>query len=437
MSLNLPPGTMVGQFQVERKLGEGGMGSVFAAIDRQSGARVALKSLNPELMKSQELRDRFLREAQAMSRLQHPNIVQFMGFVDDPRVGWFIAMEFVSGKDFDKMIQESGIIPTARAIDLFLPALAGVGYAHSLGIIHRDLKPANIMLLDDGRVKVLDFGTAKIAGEAQMTKAGQQIGTQVYMPMEQLLGRPITPQVDIYALGCTIYEMITAQLPYYHEDPIELMRMMQSQAPIPPSKHYPGNPPQLDAIILKALARDPAQRYRDCAEFAQALMAVRQSLPAAGAPTPMPGAPTGARPMQPSGVGMQPLPPMPGMPPGAPPGMRPSGVGTPLPGAPMAGAPGMPGAAPPPPMGAPGPAPGTAPTPYPGTAAAVPAAAAPSRGAPVAAILLTVVGVLGVGGGAAMLVLSPELKVAGLVTLGAAALLWLVGSILAIARASR
>jgi len=426
MSLNLAPGTMVGQFQVERKLGEGGMGSVFAAVDRRTGARVALKSLNPDLMKSQELRDRFLREAQAMSRLQHPNIVQFMGFVDDPQQGWYIAMEYVQGKDFEKLVTEGGLIPTARAIDLFLPALAGVAYAHSLGIIHRDLKPANVMLLDDGRVKVLDFGTAKIAGESQMTKAGQQIGTQVYMPMEQLLGRPITPQADIYALGCTIYEMITAQLPYYHDDPIQLVRMMQSQAPIPPSKHYPGNPAALDPIILKALAKDPAQRYKDCAEFANALMAVRQTLPAAGAAAPQGGMP-----------GMPPIPP------------RASGVGGPMQGG-MPGAPPLPpvqrGAAhgtavgaPLPPVGAPPPVP--TPMPAGGTAASTPAPqgiiAAPPKGAPVLAIILTVVGFLAVSTGSLLMVVAPEAHAAALASLGTGMLLWLGGSITAIVRASK
>lgn len=277
-------GARVGNFQITRELGRGGMGTVYAATDLASGQQVALKSLAPELMKSQELRDRFVREAQAMARLQHPNIVRFLGWVDDPRHGWFIAMEFVKGEDFDKMLERMGLIPPATAIDLFLPALDALAYAHSLGVIHRDIKPANLMRLDTGVVKVLDFGTAKLTDQGAMTRMGQQIGTSVYMPLEQLMGQPISFAADIYALGVTLYEMITGHLPYYHEDPIQLAKLIMASPPAPPSAIYPPTPKALDAVILRALAREPQQRFANALEFKAALEQVRRTLgpPATG-----------------------------------------------------------------------------------------------------------------------------------------------------------
>jgi serine/threonine-protein kinase len=233
-------------------------------------------------MKSKEIRDRFIREAQAMARLQHPNIVQFLGWVDDPRHGWFIAMEFVQGEDFEKLLERSGLIPPSTAIELFLPVLDALAYAHSTGVIHRDIKPANLMRLESGIVKVLDFGTAKLVDQSAMTRLGQQIGTSVYMPLEQLMGQPISFQADIYALGVTLYELITGKLPFYHDDQAMLVQMMMQHEPAAPSTVYPQTPRALDAVILKALKRAPQDRFRHALEFKEALMAVRDSLAGGG-----------------------------------------------------------------------------------------------------------------------------------------------------------
>jgi serine/threonine protein kinase len=286
-------GTQVDRFLVTKKLGEGGMGVVYAAQDVSTGMQVALKSLNRELMKSKEIRERFVREAQAMARLQHPNIVQFLGWVDDPRHGWFIAMEYVHGEDFEKMLERTGVIPTAQALELFMPVLDALAYAHSTGVIHRDIKPANLMRLDSGIVKVLDFGTAKLVDQSAMTRLGQQIGTSVYMPLEQLMGQPISFQADIYALGVTLYEMLTGKLPFYHEDQFQLVQMLMAHEAMPPSSVYPGVPRALDAVVLKALKRNPQERFRHALEFKEAILAVKDSL-AGGAQPVGAGAPAAA-----------------------------------------------------------------------------------------------------------------------------------------------
>jgi serine/threonine-protein kinase len=219
-----------------------------------------------------------------MSRLDHPNIVKFLGWIDDPNYGWFIAMEFVEGEDFDHMLSRMGTVPPAKAIDMMLPALDALAYAHASGVIHRDIKPANLMLLSSGIVKVLDFGTAKLVDQGGMTRVGQQIGTSVYMPLEQLMGRPISVQADIYAMGVTLYELVTGKLPFYHDNPIELAKILMSNDPVPPSQIFPAAPKALDAVILKALAREPQNRFAHAIEFKDALAAVRATLDGRGAP---------------------------------------------------------------------------------------------------------------------------------------------------------
>jgi serine/threonine-protein kinase len=276
-------GVQVGNFHVTKELGKGGMGTVYAGQDVSTGQVVALKSLNKEYMKSKELRDRFVREAQAMARLQHPNIVQFLGWVDDPAQGWFIAMEFVKGEDVEKLIERMGLIPPAMAIDIFLPVLDALAYAHAQGVIHRDIKPSNIMKLESGIVKVLDFGTAKLVDQSAMTRLGQQIGTSVYMPLEQLLGQPINYTADIYALGVTLYEMVTGKLPYYSEDQFQLVQYLMSNVPAPPSAVYPPTPKGVDAVVMRAMQRDPQSRFQSALEMKAALMQVRSSLGAGGA----------------------------------------------------------------------------------------------------------------------------------------------------------
>lgn len=279
-------GKYVGDYQITQLLGEGGMGVVYKGVHPTLGQVVAIKMLHPNLVKAESIKQRFLREAQAMARLRHQNILQLFNFIDSAD-GCFIVMEFVEGKTFETILEEQGLIPCERAIELFLPVLSAMSYAHQNGIIHRDIKPSNIMLLNGtNTVKVMDFGTAKMAGGPQLTAAGMTLGTVVYMSPEQLMGRDLSPQADIYSLGVTLYEMTTGRLPFYHDNEMQLMKMIMKEPPPPPSVAYPAMPKSLERVILRSIEKDMAKRYKTTDEFARDLEAIRQELSrgAAGAP---------------------------------------------------------------------------------------------------------------------------------------------------------
>ncbi len=285
-------GRFVGDYQVTELLGEGGMGVVFKGLHPTLGQIVAIKMLHPNLVKAESIKQRFLREAQAMARLRHPNILQLYNFIDTAD-GCFIVMEFVEGKTFEDLLQDSGLIPPDRAIELFVPVLSAMLYAHQQGIIHRDIKPSNLMLLHSGIVKVMDFGTAKMAGGAQLTAAGMTLGTVVYMSPEQLMGRDLSAGADIYSLGVTLYEMTTGRLPFYHENEMELMKMIMKQEPPPPGSFYPAMPKSLERVIMRSIAKDLTKRFRSADEFAKELERVKGELAGGGSggriPTPAPG----------------------------------------------------------------------------------------------------------------------------------------------------
>ncbi len=270
-------GKFIGDYQITGQLGEGGMGVVYKGVHPSLGQVVAVKMLHPNLIKAESIKQRFLREAQAMARLRHPNILQLYNFIENAD-GCFIIMEFVEGKTFESLLEESGVIPSERSIDLFVPTLAAMKYAHDAGIIHRDIKPSNIMLLNNGTVKVMDFGTAKMSGGPALTAAGMTLGTVVYMSPEQLMGRELSPAADIYSLGVTLYELCTGKLPFYHDNEMQLMKMIMKEAPPPPSRYYAGLPKSLEAVILKSIEKDKVKRYQTSDEFSKALEAVKAEL---------------------------------------------------------------------------------------------------------------------------------------------------------------
>lgn len=272
-------GRSVGEYQLVSLLGEGGMGVVFKGQHSTLGQVVAIKMLHPNMIKAKSIKERFVREAQAMARLRHPNILQIYNFIENED-GCFIILEYVEGKSFEELLEESGLLPASRAIDLFIPILKAMHYAHSNGVIHRDIKPANLMVLNSGAPKVLDFGTAKLANASgpQLTAAGMTLGTVVYMSPEQLMGRDLSPQADIYSLGVTLYELTTHKLPFYHDDEMKLMRMIMKEPAPPPSMAYPAMPKSLETVILRAIEKDRAKRYASAEEFSAALQQVRAEL---------------------------------------------------------------------------------------------------------------------------------------------------------------
>lgn len=271
-------GKMVGDYQIVSLLGEGGMGVVFKGVHAILGQTVAIKMLQPDLMKNESVKSRFVREAQALARLNHPNMVSLYNFIPDHEDGCFIIMEFTEGRDIEKHMEERGLIPPELCCEWFEQVLAAMGYAHNLNIIHRDIKPSNIMVTTAGPVKVLDFGTAKVLDAPALTKAGMTLGTVIYMPPEQLLGKTIDNRSDIYSLGVTLYEMCTGRLPFEDQKEMELVKKIARADPTPPTAHYPYLPKRMEQIILKAMAKKPDDRYQSADEFLVDLRDFHQEL---------------------------------------------------------------------------------------------------------------------------------------------------------------
>lgn len=265
-------GTRVGDYLITELLGEGGMGVVYKGVHEALGQIVAVKMLHPALMTDERVKSRFVREAQALARLNHPNIVRLLNFLNRDDT-CFIVMEFIEGKTIEKLLHELGIIPPLLAAEYFVQVLAAMHYAHTLGIIHRDIKPANVSVLTSGQVKLLDFGTAKMVGMNRLTAPNMTLGTLIYMSPEQICGRELDLRSDIYSLGVMLYEMVTGKLPHYSDDEMELVRQIARGTPEPPSVHYKFIPQRLEKIILRAIEKDPGKRYQSADDFLKDLRA--------------------------------------------------------------------------------------------------------------------------------------------------------------------
>ncbi len=282
--------TILGRYRTEKSLGEGGMGAVYEAYDLKLRRRVAIKRVHPTLLGSAAARSRFVREALVLARLAHPNIVNVFDF--DPEAG-VLVMELVHGVGVDTLIRQAGgPMPPALCAWIASEVLLGVGYAHAYrdeevpdGIIHRDIKPSNILVATVGErdvVKVVDFGLAKFLGEQDgMTKTRGALGTRWYMSPEQVRSpKYVGTLTDIYAIGVTLYEMLTGRVPLDGDSDYDVMRAILQDDPVPPSSLVEGLPPELDAVVLKAMARDPAERYPSCAAFREAIQATHEDRPA-------------------------------------------------------------------------------------------------------------------------------------------------------------
>lgn len=264
-------GKQIENYQIEAKLGEGGMGVVYKARDTNLDRTVALKVLKSAMAADAAMLERFRSEARAQATLTHPNIATLYNFFvhqDSP----VMVMEFVDGETLQRLIERRGSIPAVEAVALFRQALLGTGAAHQLGIIHRDIKPGNLMLNRLGVVKVMDFGIAKVANPQQtLTRSGIRVGTAYYMSPEQIKGEPVDIRTDIYALGITLYELLTAHVPFFGDSEFQILSDHVHRTPPPPSQYLPQIPKDLEAIVLKALEKDGARRFQTVPEFCTAL----------------------------------------------------------------------------------------------------------------------------------------------------------------------
>jgi eukaryotic-like serine/threonine-protein kinase len=274
------PNTIIdGRYKVISRVGSGGMAEVYLAEDQLLGRQVAVKLLHHHFAEDQEFVERFRREASSAAGLSHQNIV---GIFD--RGEWegtyYIAMEYVPGRSLKTIVREQGALDPALAIDIVVQVLRGARYAHRRGVVHRDLKPHNVILDEEGRARVTDFGIAR-AGASDMTLTGSIMGTAQYLSPEQAQGHPVTGASDLYSIGVMLYELLTGSVPFDGETAVAIAYQQVSAQPRPPSELNPALPPGLDAVVLRALAKDPAQRYADADEFIAALQRERQALPTA------------------------------------------------------------------------------------------------------------------------------------------------------------
>jgi len=282
-------GTEIGNYRIVEKIGSGGMGVVYKAVDMHLDRVVAVKALNPEVSGNPALLERFRAEARAQAQLNHPNLATLYAFLVQDDVAYMV-MEFVDGETFHAMVASRGAIPAEEAVPLFRQALAGIGHAHSHGIVHRDIKPSNIMVNRDGVVKVMDFGLAKVTGNHGITRTGVRLGTAYYMSPEQILVKPVDFRSDIYSLGVTLYEMLTGQAPFRADSEFQILNDHVNTAPPPPSRLHPQIPGGIEHAVLKALAKDPDQRFQNVEQFSAALEHPQEFYMAAtvadGAPVP-------------------------------------------------------------------------------------------------------------------------------------------------------
>jgi hypothetical protein len=263
-------GTEIASYRILEKLGEGGMGTVYKAVDTALDRMVAIKVLSSDLAGNSELVQRFKAEAKAQANLNHTNLATLYAFViQDGRA--CMVMELVDGETFEQMILRGGALAVQDALPLFKQALLGIGYAHRAGIVHRDIKPSNLMVNRLGIVKVMDFGIAKVMGARGMTRTGVQMGTGWYMSPEQVLNRPVDIRSDIYSLGVTLYQMITAHVPFDGPSDYQIMTDHVSTPPPLPTSFAPNIPKGVENAVLKALDKNPDARFQTVEEFGAAL----------------------------------------------------------------------------------------------------------------------------------------------------------------------
>jgi serine/threonine-protein kinase len=269
---SLEPGQQLGErFLIERALGTGGMGAVYLARDQRLNERVALKIMHGLALLDPTAGDRLRREASAARRISHVNVVKIFDVGDD-QGHLFLSMEYVDGQSLKDLIRRHGTLPIERVRAYIKDICEGLAAAHAEGVVHRDLKPANVIVTPDQRVKIIDFGLARIADLEGMTATGMLLGTPEYMAPEQIKGGIVDPRTDLYALGALTYHALTGRPPFTGETPIAVSLAQATEQPIPPSKLRAGLSPEWDAFVLRALAKDKEQRF----ETAQAM---RDALP--------------------------------------------------------------------------------------------------------------------------------------------------------------
>ncbi|MBX6385090.1 MAG: Stk1 family PASTA domain-containing Ser/Thr kinase [Microbispora sp.] len=278
------PRLLGGRYELEGVVGRGGMAEVYRARDIRLDRVVAIKTLRSDLARDHTFQARFRREAQSAASLNHPSIIAVYDTGEDMVDGTpvpYIVMEFVDGRTLRDVLRADRRLLPERAMELVDGILRALDYSHRGGIVHRDIKPANIMLTVNGEVKVMDFGIARAMADsaATMTQTAQVIGTAQYLSPEQARGERVDARSDIYSTGCVLYELLTGQPPFTGDSPVAIAYQHVREDPIPPSRIDPDIPQWADAIVLKAMAKDPLQRYQSAAEMRTDIQRVLSGMP--------------------------------------------------------------------------------------------------------------------------------------------------------------
>jgi serine/threonine-protein kinase len=277
MTLQVAPGTLIDErYRVISRVGSGGMAEVYCAEDIQLGRRVAVKLLHERFAQDEEFVERFRREASSAASLSHANIVSVYD-----RGEWagtyYIAMEYLDGRSLDSIVREEAPLSPVRAIEITEQVLRAARFAHRRGVVHRDLKPHNVIIDDEGRVKVTDFGIAR-AGASEITQTGSIMGTARYLSPEQAQGQAVSPRSDLYAIGIMLYELLTGTVPFEGDSVVAIALRHLSEPPRAPSTFVPTISASLDAIVMRALEKSPEHRFADADEFLTALEGERERL---------------------------------------------------------------------------------------------------------------------------------------------------------------
>ena len=269
--------THVGKYQIVEKIGMGGFGTVYKGRDPFIKRSVAIKTCQTD---EEEIKKRFFREAEFAGNLHHRNVTTIYDFGVTEDGTPYIVQEFLTGDDLDKAIKKKEPLTLERKLQILIDVCDGLGYAHSTGIIHRDIKPSNIRILEDGTVKIMDFGIAKsMVSQSTLTQTGITLGTASYLAPEQIRGEDLDPRTDIFSLGVLAYEMLTGQKPFTGDHISTVLYKIMNEPPAPPSSLDPALPRGLDAMILKALEKDRTKRFSSCGELRAECMALLQNVP--------------------------------------------------------------------------------------------------------------------------------------------------------------
>jgi beta-lactam-binding protein with PASTA domain len=266
-----------GRYEEGEPLGRGGMADVRRGLDNRLGRAVAIKRLRVDLASDATFQARFRREAQSAASLNHPTIVSVYDTGEEPDPNGsgvtipYIVMELVTGKTLRDLIREGRKIMPERALEITSGVLEALDYSHRAGIVHRDIKPGNVMLTPQGQVKVMDFGIARAVADTSstMTQTAAVIGTAQYLSPEQARGETVDARSDLYSTGCLLYELLTGRPPFVGESPVSVAYQHVREQPLPPSSFDPDIPPEVDAVVLKALAKSREERYQSASEMRQ------------------------------------------------------------------------------------------------------------------------------------------------------------------------